>query len=582
MTTENIVEYLAEGTEKFPDRIVRFFFNGPKLSQLELMARSRRIGASLRARGLGEGDVIGVLLPTSAELIATMFGVFQAGAAMAPLTIPLGARDVETAYKRLGHIIVDGEISTIIAHRDFAPMLEASGLDVRALTPEELLEESGSPLIEPSLDPSSVAIVQYTSGSTANPKGVVLTHRQLIAGMQTLGKTAQISESDVLCTWLPLSHDMGLISTLAAVGLGVDQHISSPATFIRRPSRWLKYLSEQRATLYLGPNFSYQYLLEATKPESLGALDLSNLRLAFNGAEPIDPTVLESFIERFAPVGFKPQAMYPVYGLAEATLAVTFPTPGTPPIIDWVDSEALANDNDVIPVEPRTRRARGVVSVGRPVQGMDVRLVSNRKGPSIHPPADEGEQRRDVLPDRVVGEIQIRGAAVMEGYLRAPDETAEAYDGSWLRTGDLGYMVEGQLFVTGRIKEMMILRGSNYYPEDVEALVRSLPGLYRQRCISFVIEVDGHERMAVMLETRLDSDKALDHLAKDVCRRVANILGIETLDVILLRPRSIRRTTSGKFQRLLMRELLKTNALGDELLATFRWADGSLDSVLPG
>jgi acyl-CoA synthetase (AMP-forming)/AMP-acid ligase II len=346
----------------------------------------------------------------------------------------------------------------------------------------------------------------------------------------------QATSQDLCWLWLPLFHDMGLVSALTGIAVGYEQHLWPASAFIRRPERWFAQFAATRATIYVGPNFSYEYLLASVGDALLNEIDLSRWRIAFNGAELIDGRVMLRFIERFGRAGFRAESMFPVYGLAEATLAVTFPALGSPPVLHWVDRDVLARERRVHRLTPDHSRARGVVSVGHPVFRHEVRIADDHGGA--------------VLPEGRVGEIHVRGPAVMRAYHRAPAQTRAAFCDGWLRTGDLGYLEEGQLFVVGRLKEVLVVRGLKYHPEDVEAVVRELPGIYRQRCVAFPDTGDGIEGIGLAVETSVSRADARAALAAAISARIGAELGVGDCRVYLVAPRSILRTSSGKYRRL--------------------------------
>lgn len=556
---------LETAATRFPRMAFHSLGQGRTMTVPELLTQAYRIGSSLTERGVRPGEPVGVLLPNSLELLSTFFGVFYSGGALAPLAVPSGLKNVEIALTRLRHILRDGRIRFLVTTSDLGTLLSSAGLQVEFLTPEKLLEGPSTPMV-PAVSPHDLAVVQYTSGSTASPKGVALSHAQATAGMKAIVTAAEVTANDVLCSWLPMSHDMGFVSNMVCLMAGADVYFTSPSAFIKRPDAWLEGFARVGATLYAGPNFSYQYLVDGVDDELRRRLDLSRWRLACNGAEMIDPLVMERFIAAFGPCGFRPEAMYPVYGLAEATLAVTFPEVGEKPVVEWVDRAVLANQLEVELV-PRTHRlVRGVVSVGRPVQGLEVRICRRPDAPYA---ITERVAEVKVLPEHQVGEIEVRGESVMQGYYRAPDQTKEAMRGGWLATGDLGYLSGGRLYVTGRTKEFMKLRGENYFPEDVEAMVKDLPGVYRHRCTAFVVLREATERMVVLLETDWDAQAELKKLGAAARQRVSGILGIEAFDIYLVKPRSILLTTSGKYQRLLMRDRVVTGAIEHNLVGIY-------------
>ncbi|MBT8493996.1 MAG: AMP-binding protein, partial [Deltaproteobacteria bacterium] len=553
----------------FPDKGFQFFFDGPRLSLGELWQRAERVAAGLQEKGVKPGDVVGALLPTGPDILPVLVGIFRSGAVLAPLAVPAG-RSLDVYIERLRHIITDGDMRFIVTDPRIAMLMRAQADGVEVMTPDQLLECTGQ-IAEVSTEPDQLALVQYTSGSTANPRGVSISNSQLMAGIRAIAAGTQVCESDTLCSWLPLSHDMGLVSTLTIFGTGNPDthHISDPGAFIKDPARWLRYFAEIGGTIYTGPNFSYQYMLKAFDGQSLDGLDLSRWRLALNGAEQIDAHLLESFVERFAQAGMAPTVPLPVYGMAEATLAVTFSDLEARAKVQWVDRELLADEMTVEQVDVDHPKARGIVSVGTPVVGVELRIVGTRTGPRPSTPEAWQVWTGDVVPEGTVGEIEIRGDPVTSGYFQNPEATEEAMDHGWLKTGDLGYLDGGELYITGRTKEMMIYKGQNYYPEDVEACVRTLPGLYRRRCIAFVHREDsGAENMAVAVETGEKDPAALEALAESIRIRVKEAIGIGGIEVYLLAPRSIRRTTSGKYQRLLMRDRIENGSLQSLLKAS--------------
>ncbi len=532
--TETLDGLLEEAAARFPSLTFHSFDGaGARRSAADLARAARCVAAGLNERGVGRGDLVGVLLPNSLELLAVYFGVLRAGAALVPLSVPVGLRNLDASLARLRSVALAAGLSHLVTDGSLADLAAAAGLGVAIVTPEVLMSGDPRPSY-PAVAPGDLAVVQYTSGSTTSPKGVALTHGQVAAGVRATVLGGEMTSRDVYCVWLPLSHDMGLMSCLAHVMVGADVHLTSPTAFIKSPGDWLAYFASVGATISAGPNFSFQYLLDDVDDEALSRLDLSRWRLALNGAEVIDPLLLERFTARFARAGFRAECMYPVYGLAEATVAVTFPRPGERPRVDWVDRAAL-NQGAVVRVDRDRHGARGVVGVGRPVPGIELRIAG-------------------ATADDRVGEIEVRGPSVMRGYHEASEATREAFSGEWLRTGDLGYVSDQVLFVTGRIKELIKLRGESYFPEDVEALARDTPGVYRHRCVAFGSSAD--EEIVVVAETDLVDAEDRRHLADAMKARVSRGLQLSEIVVRLVAPRSIPRTTSGKYQRLLLRERL--------------------------
>jgi acyl-CoA synthetase (AMP-forming)/AMP-acid ligase II len=543
---ETLTGVLDHAAASWPTARFNVHATGETLTLAELAEASRRFGGALAALGVARGDLVGLIVPTSADFLRGYFAIQRAGAVTVPLAVPTSLHDLPLYFERIRRIVSDAEMRHVIVPASLAQYVPADALgNVRLVTPEELAA-SAAPPVDVRMAATELVMVQYTSGSTAAPKGVALEQRNLVAGMRAIIAGAALRHEDVNGQWLPLHHDMGLIGMLCGLALGMEQNLWSPATFIKNPGGWLKQFAAAKATVYAGPNFSYDYMLAAANDgDELDGIDLSSWRVAFNGAEPIDAGCVARFLDRFAAAGFRPSTMLTVYGLAEATLAAAFPRLGDAPKVAWVDREPLFGERRSVRVPSDHPRARGVLSVGRAVLGHEIRIV-------------DGER---VLPEGNVGEIAIRGPAVMRGYYRQPELTTATLRDGWLHTGDLGFILDGDVHVTGRIKEMIVVRGHNVYPNDVESLVRPLPGVHRGHCVAFAIVDDKLERIAILAETKLDAEAEQEELIRAARRRIATQLGFDDIDMYLVQPRTITRTTSGKYQRVLMRQRL----LGGEL-----------------
>jgi acyl-CoA synthetase (AMP-forming)/AMP-acid ligase II len=537
---KTLVDLLDRSARLCPERRLHFE-RGGQISYRELAAESRRAATALRALGARRGCCVGLLVGTSVDFVVSLFGILRSGAAVAPLGLPRGFQEARTLGERLGRLA--SALDVIVLDSVFATRLSASGFDaVRLATPESLRGNSGAPLADAPTE-QDLAVVQYTSGSTSEPRGVALTHSNVLAGCVAIADAMRLTPDDILGAWLPLFHDMGLVGMLAGLLRGVEQYHSAPASFVKDPSAWIQQFALRRATIFTGPNFAYEQLAARVSADELERLDLSAWRVAFNGGEPIDPDCLGRFLARFAPCGFRASSMLPCYGLAEATLAVTFDDFSQAPVSEWLDRTRLANELRAVVVGagPAPNR-KGVVCVGRPVPGMRVEIW-------------DGERRCE---EREVGEICISGPSVTRGYYRNPEASAVAVKGGFLHTGDLGYLAQGKLYVTGRRRQMLIVRGENYYPEDIEAAVRSTPGVYQQRCVAIKLDESG-ESVCILAETKAVSDvQELQHRLYAAARREFPAL---EFDVRLVAPRSLQQTSSGKFQRLLMRDLVRSGAL---------------------
>jgi fatty-acyl-CoA synthase len=538
---------LDRAAADFPATALTFPQDRARLPLAELAAGSRAVAGGLARLGAGPGRRVGVLCGTEPDFLHALFGILRTGAAVCPLPLPTTSRDLPAYLERLAGIVAAADLTHVVVSGRLgdleAPL--AAALGVSLLRVAELAGAAGGGAAPDRAGPDDPAIVQFTSGSTAAPKGVVLPHRAVAAGLDAILRGAAVDrERDSGATWLPLYHDMGLFGTLSAVSIGLPLTLWSPAYFVRHPDRWLAAMARGGHTVCPLPNFAYDQLVDSVPAEEMARLDLSRWRVAFNGAEMVSVESVETFLAHAAPAGFRPEAMLPVYGLAEATLAVTFPPLGRPPLVDWVDRELLAATGHAKPVGRDAPGARGVMGLGRAVPGMAVRVADPVTG-AVH-------------PDREVGEVQARGASVTTGYLVGDDADLFTADG-WLRTGDLGYLVAGELHLTGRIKDMMIVRGVNYYPEDVESAARGATGVYKRRCVAFAAGAAGDggaERMVLVAETRVEDTDGRHRLAADLRARVGAALGLTDLEVHLLPPRSIPRTSSGKLRRQATRELV--------------------------
>jgi fatty-acyl-CoA synthase len=533
-------EAFAAAAEAVPQSPLNFPGSREYLTLRDVSTAAAAAARGLVAAGVAPGDRIGILSRNNADFLIGLFAINAAGAAACPLPLPTSVGDLGGYTARMAAIIAAAGIRRVVvgARSDAtARRLSAVAPDVEFRPAAALSQRALAVIALPTVAPDDLAVVQFTSGSTALPKGVQLTHANVLHGCAAISGGVGMTAGDQGANWLPLFHDMGLFGSLSALLIPFPLTVWTPSAFVKDPAAWLRDFSARRCSIMASPNFGYEALTDAVPPAEVPGLDLSCWRVAFNGAEPVLPEVIERFTAHFAPAGFAPESMCPVYGMAEATLAVTFPPARRPAVTTWVDRDRLAA-GEAVAVPRGAARARGFIALGSPVRGMELRIV---------------DEAGSALPAGRVGEIEIRGAAVTRGYLAAP-----AARGDWLPTGDLGFVHDGDLHVTGRRKEMIIIRGENYYPEDAEAAVRDTPGLYRRRCVAVADVTDeGTEVITVLIETPVRDPGEAARLAGQAQAAVCLALDLDRarVRVHLVAPDALPRTSSGKFRRSAARQL---------------------------
>jgi fatty-acyl-CoA synthase len=507
----------------------------------EVVSLAGSYAAGLAARGVEAGDRVAILAQTTPEVLLSFMGCWRMGGVAVPLPLPMRAVSPTVFLTQtMAKIEASGARLVVVPEglMGFVADLEAGCPVVSA---ESLAHGAGTcPALD--IDPSAVALLQFTSGSTSEPRGVVLTHANLLANASSITRRISLSPDDHIVSWLPLYHDMGLIGFfLTAVASGASLTYLPPQLFVSRPELWLRALSEHGGTITGGPNFSYALLARLLKSGRFDGLDLSRLRLALNGAEPVDLKVVEGLIEATAPYGMRPEAPYPVYGLAEATLAVTFPEPGELFKVDWVSRYHLEAREGALPVSRESAGARPLICLGSALPGLEVRVKGT-----------DGDWKSD----RELGEVCVRGDSIMRGYWNDPGRTSSALVDGWLHTGDLGYLHAGELYLAGRIKDLVIIGGRNIYPEDVEHCGERVTGVRKGNAVAFgVTNRRGKERMILVGETHLEPGEEALAAAREASRVVAEEIGAPLGEAVLVKAGTLPKTSSGKKQRYLTRQL---------------------------
>ena len=512
------------------------------------------VAGGLAARGVSRGDTVALMLPTGLDFLRSFLGIQLARAIPVPIYPPVRLDRLEEYAARQSAILADAGVRllvTIARARPVARLLAPRVPTLAGVVTADELAAEGACVAGPSGDGGDPALVQYTSGSTGEPKGVLLTHDNLLANIGAIAAGLALAPSDVGVSWLPLYHDMGLIgSWLMCLHSGLPLTLLPPTAFLARPERWLWAIHQRAATLSAAPNFAYELCARRVADEALDGLDLSSWRVALNGAEPVSSATLERFARRFAPCGFRREAMMPVYGLAECSVAVAFPPVGRAPRIDRIRRAAFQGDARAEPALPGDATALEFVSAGRALPAHEIRVV------------DDGGA--DVA-ERIVGRLVFRGPSMTSGYYRKPEATAAiTLPGGWLDSGDLAYLADGELHVCGRRKDLVIKGGRNLVPQEIEEAAAAVEGIRRGCVAAFGVPsvVLGTETLVVVAETRAGDADARQRIASAVTQRVAEAVDVPPDEVVLVAPGAVPKTSSGKVRRAATKELYLSGSLG--------------------
>jgi 8-amino-7-oxononanoate synthase len=543
-----LVDSLRYWTEQTPESTAFYFSDGEaeeiRLSYEALDRRARAIGSHLVANGL-RGERILLLYPPGLDFVSGFMGCLYAGATAIPAYPPRRNRYMS----RIDAISDDAQAKAALTVADVGDRVqsllkEAPSLQAAMWIATDQIPDSAADSWEPpTFEDSSLAVLQYTSGSTGNPKGVMLSHSNLIHNCRLIVGSFEANSNTVGLSWLPTYHDMGLVGgVLMPLFIGRPNVLISPMSFLQKPVRWLRGITKYNVTISGGPNFAYDLCVDKITDEELEGLDLSSWLVAFNGAEPIRSTTLNAFIARFASVGFRSEAYYPCYGMAETTLIVTGSYRQEPPIIRAFDGKAL-DEHRVVPAAVDEEGARELVGCGHVLPDEEVIIVD--------------PESRKRLPEHQVGEVWVRSQSVGQGYWNKPEITNETFrattsrgDTGYLRTGDLGFMDDGELFVTGRLKDLIIVRGVNRYPQDIEQTVeRTDPRLQAGAAAAFAVDLNGRECLIVMAEVERARHKDWSKVIQAIRGSVTREHELPPDVITLVRFGSMPKTSSGKIQR---------------------------------
>ncbi len=549
----SITEAIITHAEKDPDRPHIYLSSDeaeePTLTYKDLFEGAAEIASGLQEKGMERGEAVAIMLPTGEDFFYTFCGILLAGGIPVPVYPPFKPRQIEEYAARQEKILRNAGAVYLITFQKvetIARLLRPRLPELReVLIPGQLRSpgagnnKADTAILTAENDP---ALIQYTSGSTGNPKGVFLTHKNLLSNIHGMKKAMQLKPNDVGVSWLPLYHDMGLIgSWLFCMVHGIPIAILSPLAFLSRPEKWLWTIHRHGGTLSAAPNFAYEICAKKIKDDAIEGLDLSSWRIALNGAEPVKPETLHHFTKRFSPYGFRSETHLPVYGMAEASVGLAFPKLGRPPRIDKISRDRFQQLREAKPAGHSELNTLEFVSCGIPLPEHKVRIV---------------DENGMTLGERREGEIEFKGPSCTMGYYRNPESVTSLFHDGWLVAGDLGYTADGELFITGRKKDLIIKGGRNLHPHEIEDLVGEIQGVRKGCVAAFGIpdQVLGTEKLVVVVETRETGEAEKTALSTEINDCVLSALGVPADLLCLVPPGTVRKTSSGKIARSACRE----------------------------
>jgi len=545
---QTLTEALDYHVERQPDRLtVHLYEEGREtpITYRQLYDGALGYAARLAQAGLQPGQMVAIMLPTCKEYLYSFYGVLLAGGVPVPLYPPARLSSIEDHMTRHVGILKSAGariMITIPEAKALAYLLRAQVESLRAVLMPSDLQGSGAGFAPVRGKTGDIGFLQYTSGSTGSPKGVVLSHANLLANVQAMGKAVSAGPDDVFVSWLPLYHDMGLIGgCFATMFLGFPVVLMSPLAFLARPGSWMRAIHRHRGTLSGGPNFSYELCLRRIPDEEMEGIDLTCWRFAFNGAEPVSPETIDAFAGKFSRWGFRKNSISPCYGLAECTVGLAFTTPGEPWRMDALDRERFSRTGEAVPAAPGDASPLKVVGCGHVIEGHDLRVV---------------DAAGFELPDGQEGLLQFRGPSATSGYYRNPEATKGLFAGEWVNTGDRAYLKEGMVYITGREKDIIIRGGRNISPYELEQAVGDLGGV-RRGCVAVFGSrdpVSGTERVVVLAEMRDTDASRYDDLRRVINELAVSLTGGPADDIVLAPPATVPKTSSGKIRRVAARE----------------------------
>ena len=581
---QNLVELLLDKAIANPHKIAyRFLSDGTteagSLTYRELDLQAKAIARSLQSSVQpGAKALLVYSYDAGLEFVAAFMGCLYAGVVAVTTTPPRQSKDIAKLTQR----ITSSDTEIILTTQDFVAALKGKLLKsvgvvkqfkhLKLLTTDSIELNLAQEWKQPAITPQTLAFFQYTSGSTGNPKGVMVTHENILYNQEMIRQGFNHTEEAIVVGWLPLFHDMGLIGNiLQPLYLGTESILMSPVSLAQKPFEWLKAITRYQATTSGGPNFAYDLLCLKATPEKLAQLDLSRWLVAFSGAETVRAETIDRFSQIFAPCGFKKSAFYPCYGMAETTLFITGGLQQAEPTIKYVNSLSL-EQNKVIETAPNTSESKAIVSCGKPWLDTEVIIVDPQSLVSLEP--------------HTVGEIWVKGSGVSQGYWNQATETKDTFQAhlandkekTWLRTGDLGFISDGELYITGRLKEVMIFWGRYCYPQHVEQTVQQAhPALRLNAGAAFSIDAMGAERLVIVQEIERSYLRSLNvpEIVTAICQAVGKEHEVEVYAVNLIKTGNIPKTSSGKIQRrACAKQFLEQN-----LNTIAQWQQGDSENI---
>jgi fatty-acyl-CoA synthase len=546
-TAMNLAQPLIERAGSNPDQLCLVFLledgQEQKITAQEFHRQAQAFAGQLKRMGIKPDDLVVLVMQHSLDLLYAFWGAIYLGAIPSIFPFLTEKLDPDVYFERVHSLIKVSEARAAITTPEFAGELQDLLVDVdcRVLSTVDVYRQDPPEieLLQPAVeDPQRIAFLQHSSGTTGLQKGVALSHKAVLNQIEAYARSIQISTQDVVISWLPLYHDMGLIAGFVMpLVLGVPLVLISPFHWVRDPKTLFKALHTYRGSLCWLPNFAYNHSMRAIRMRDLSGLDFSHVRMLINCSEPVRYDSHRLFLERFSSSGIRAQSLAACYAMAENTFAVTQTIPGQPAGVDWVDRRSIQEQQLARLAVPGSAEAHPFVSCGEPVAGTEVIVA----GPGGLP-----------LPERAVGEIALRGSSMLSGYYHRPDLTAEAIREGWYYTGDLGYLADGQLYITGRKKDLIIVGGKNIFPQDLEAIANQVLGIYPGRAVAFGVfdERVGTEGVVMVCELEKDCDEVeMKRIELDLRHRVVQQSEITLSDVRLVERRWILKTSSGKLAR---------------------------------